>query len=195
MKQTIETVCVYCGSSSNIDPDFFTETERMGQLIAQEGWGLVYGGGRVGLMGTVADATLNAGGEVTGIIPWHIQQREIEHTDLTSLHVVDTMHERKQMMVDKSDAFIILPGGLGTMDETFEILTWKQLGLHDKPVVIVNLKGYWTPFVQLIENMSKEGLIRKDDKNLFHVVDNVTDVAETIHTAPRERFDPTTKWI
>ena len=118
---------------------------QLGTLLGQNGHQLVYGGGRVGLMGIIADATLAAGGPVVGIIPEHIQVLEVEHTGLSELLVVDSMHTRKRMMVDRSDAFVVLPGGLGTLDETFEILTWKQLRLHDKPIVVANIDGYWDP--------------------------------------------------
>jgi hypothetical protein len=132
---------------------------------------------------------------VIGIIPEHIQEREVQHTDLTELHVVDTMHVRKQMMVDKSQAFIILPGGLGTLDELFELLTWKQLGLHDKPIVIVNIDGYWEKLLETINHIAGVGFMRKEDKGLFVSVDRVEDVAAAIKNAPTEKFDPTTKWI
>ncbi len=195
MTNNIQNVCVYCGSSSRVDDKFKEAATLMGQLIAKENWGVVYGGGRVGLMGLVADAALENGGSVIGIIPEHIQEREVEHNDLTELHVVDTMHVRKQMMVDKSQAFVILAGGLGTLDELFELLTWKQLGLHDKPIVIVNINGYWTKMLDAVKHIAGEGFMRDEDLDLFMVVDRVEDVPEAIKNAPVEKFDPTTKWI
>lgn len=191
----INNVCVYCGSSSNVDDAFKKAAVDLGKAVAGEGWGVVYGGGRVGLMGLVADSVLEAGGKVVGIIPEHIQSREVEHTDLTELHVVDTMHVRKQMMVDRSEAFVILPGGIGTLDEFFELVTWKQLGLHDKPIVIVNLNGYWSKLIETVENIANEGFMRMDDLKMYHVVDKIEDVVETLKNAPTEKFDPTTKWI
>ena len=191
----ITNVCVYCGSSSKVDEAFKTAATTLGGLIASEGWGVVYGGGRVGLMGLVADSALTAGGNVTGIIPSHIEEREVQHDELTELHVVDTMHVRKQMMVDKSQAFVILPGGLGTLDELFELLTWKQLGLHDKPIVIVNMKGYWERLLSAVQNIADEGFMRQDDLKMFIVVEDVKDVPEALKNAPSEKFDPTTKWI
>ncbi len=167
----------------------------MGKFIAAEGWGIVYGGGRVGLMGLVADAALEAGANVVGIIPEHIQEREVEHHGLTELHIVDTMHVRKQMMVDKSQGFVILAGGLGTLDELFELLTWKQLGLHDRPIVIVNIDGYWTKFLELLDSVAEAGFMRKDDRKMFVVVDTVEEVVEALKSAPIEKFDPSTKWI
>ena len=191
----IKNVCVYCGSSSRVDDAFKEAATKMGALIAAEKWGVVYGGGRVGLMGLVADSAMGAGGEVIGIIPSHIEEREVQHDELTELHVVDTMHVRKQMMVDRSQAFVILAGGLGTLDELFELLTWKQLGLHDKPIVIVNINGYWTKLLSAINNIADEGFMRQEDKGMFVVVDTVEEVPQAIKNAPSEKFDPTTKWI
>ncbi len=191
----IKNVCVYCGSSSNVDDIYKEQATKMGGIIASEGWGVVYGGGRVGLMGLVADAALDNGGKVYGYIPEHIQEREVEHTDLSELHIVDTMHVRKQMMVDRSQAFVILAGGLGTLDEFFELATWKQLGLHDKPIVLVDIDGYWTKMVEAIHNIAEKGFMRDTDLELFTVVKSVEDVAQTLKEAPREKFDPATKWI
>ena len=191
----IKNVCVYCGSSSKVDDIYKEAATKIGQMVAAEGWGVVYGGGRVGLMGLVADGALEKGASVVGIIPEHIQGREVQHNDLTELIVVETMHVRKQMMVDQSQAFIILTGGLGTLDELFEILTWKQLGLHDKPIVIVNINGYWTKMLAALEHIAGEGFMRKEDLGMFIVVDSVDEVIEAIKNAPNEKFDPTTKWI
>lgn len=190
-----QNICVYCGSSSRVDDVYKQQAVKLGKIIADKGWGVVYGGGRVGLMGLVADSALENGAPVIGIIPSHIQEREVEHNDLTELHIVDTMHVRKQMMVDKSQAFVILAGGLGTLDELFELLTWKQLGLHDKPIVIVNIEGYWTKLLDSIEHIASVGFMRSEDLKLFLVVDNVDQVPEALDNAPIEKFDPTTKWI
>lgn len=195
MGNEIQNVCVYCGSSSKVDDAYKQAAKKMGQLISNEGWGVVYGGGRVGLMGLVADAALENNGKVVGIIPEHIQEREVEHNDLTELHIVDTMHVRKQMMVDRSQAFVILAGGLGTLDELFELLTWKQLGLHDKPIVIMNINGYWTKMLDAVKHIAGEGFMRQEDLDLFMVVNKVEDVPSAIKNAPVEKFDPTTKWI
>ncbi|PZQ47652.1 MAG: TIGR00730 family Rossman fold protein [Micavibrio aeruginosavorus] len=191
----IQSVCVYCGSSSRVDQSYKDAAVELGKMLAANKWDLVYGGGRVGLMGLVADSALSAGSKVVGIIPKHIQAREIEHTDLTELHIVDTMHVRKQMMVDRADAFVILAGGLGTLDEFFEILTWKQLGLHDKPVVMVNVNGYWTKMVEAIRYIADQKFMREEDFGMFQVVDSVADVAQALSNAPHERFDPSSKWI
>lgn len=191
----IKSVCVYCGSSNNVDKDFKDAAAALGKILAENGMSTVYGGGHVGLMGIVADTAITTGGKVIGIIPKHIADKEIAHTGLTQLHVVDSMHERKQMMVDRSDAFLILPGGLGTMDEFFEIFTWWQLGLHDKPIIIVNLKGYWTPLIKLVENIVTEGFAREADLNHMIIVDDVSDVPEALANAKSETVDPQTKWM
>ena len=191
----IKNVCVYCGSSSNVDDVYKDAATKLGAALAAEKWGVVYGGGRVGLMGLVADSALKNGTSVVGIIPEHIQEREVQHEDLTELHVVDTMHIRKQMMVDRSDAFIVLAGGLGTLDELLELLTWKQLGLHDKPIVIVNINGYWSKMLEAITHIANIGFMRQEDLEMFLTVDKVEDVAETLQNAPDQKFDPTTKWI
>ncbi len=167
------TVCVYCGSSADVAQVYRDTAANLGRLLAENRIGVVYGGGRVGLMGLLADAALAAGGAVTGIIPRHIEEMEVAHQMLTELVVVDTMHQRKRLMVDRSEAFVILPGGLGTLDEAFEILTWKQLGLHDRPIVIVNIRGYWDPLLALIRHAVREGFIRAQHATLFREVTEV----------------------
>jgi len=191
----VSTICVYLGSSSRCDEIHKTTTHAFGQLMAKSGLSLVYGGGRVGLMGMLADSVLEAGGKVTGIIPEHISKREIQHNELTELHVVDSMHTRKRMMVDLSDAFVVLSGGIGTLDELCEIMTWKQLGMHDKPIVIVNVAGYWTPFLAMIDNVIAGKFMREEDRRLFTVVDNIEDAIKALSDAPSETFDPSSKWI
>ncbi len=191
----IKSVCVYCGSSSRVDQAYKDAAVELGKALAANKWDLVYGGGRVGLMGLVADSALSSGSKVVGIIPKHIQAREVEHTDLTELHIVESMHIRKQMMVDRGDAFVILAGGLGTLDEFFEILTWKQLGLHDKPVVMVNINGYWTKMIEAIRHIAQEKFMRDEDLAMFQVVDTVAEVPAALSNAPNQRFDPSTKWI
>ena len=178
------SVCVYCGSSSRVADVHKDAAHMLGDGLARRGIRLVYGGGRVGLMGIAADAALAAGGHVVGIIPEHIQAAEIEHTGLTELHVVDSMHTRKRMMVDRSDAFVVLPGGLGTLDEAFEILTWKQLGLHDKPVVIVDVDGYWRPLLGLVDHMVAQGFAQPAHLALFTVVDDVDGVFAALAHEP-----------
>ena len=191
----IENICVYCGASARVGDVYKNMAARMGTLIAASGYGLVYGGGKSGLMGIVADAVLAGGGPAIGIIPAMLRQREVQHTGLTELVVVDSMHVRKQMMVDRSDAFVILPGGLGTLDEMFEGLTWKQLGIHGKPVVLVNFNGYWDPVITVMDRMTEEGFMRLEDRDMCIVVDTPEDVIVAIEKAPREVIDPSSKWI
>lgn len=179
-----KSVCVYCGASSRVADLYKDAAHALGEGLGRRDIQLVYGGGRVGLMGIVADAALAAGGSVVGIIPEHIQSAEIEHTGLTELHVVDSMHTRKRMMVDRSDAFIVLPGGLGTMDETFEVLTWKQLRLHDKPIVIVDVDGYWRPLLGLIDHMVAQGFAQHGHRGLFTVVNAVDEVFDALAEEP-----------
>lgn len=185
--KTLSSVCVYCGASAQVADVHKEAAHALGDGLARRGIRLVYGGGRVGLMGIVADAALAAGGEVVGIIPDHIQSSEIEHTGLTELHVVDSMHTRKRMMVDKSDAFVILPGGLGTLDEAFEVLTWKQLRLHDKPIIIADVDGYWRPLLGLIDHMVAQGFARIDRNRLYRVADQIDSVFTALEDAPDPR--------
>ncbi|SMH35881.1 LOG family protein [Azospirillum agricola] len=186
--KTLSSVCVYCGASSQVADIHKQAAHALGDGLARRGIRLVYGGGRVGLMGIAADAALAAGGEVVGIIPEHIQSAEVEHTGLTELHVVDSMHTRKRMMVEKSDAFVVLPGGLGTLDEAFEILTWKQLQLHDKPIVIADVDGYWRPLLGLVDHMVAQGFARVDQKKLYAVADHIDGVFDALEASPLARI-------
>jgi len=167
------TLCVYCASSADIAQPYKDAAVELGRMAAERGIDIVYGGGRVGLMGLVADTALAAGGQVTGIIPGHIAAMEVAHQTLTELIVVKTMHERKKMMFDRSDAFIILPGGMGTLDEMLEILTWKQLGLHDKPVILANIDGYWDRLLAVIDHGVAEGFIRPKHARLLQEVRDI----------------------
>ena len=191
----VRSICVYCGSSGRVAQRYRRSAERLGTEIGGRGMRLIYGGGRVGLMGLTADAVLAAGGAVVGIIPEHIQVLEVEHTGLTELHIVDSMHTRKRMMFERSDAFVVLPGGLGTLDETFEIITWKQLGLHDKPIVIVDDGGYWKPLLELLEHMIDGGFARVEHLDLFRVVDDVDHVFDALALAPEPAIAPEAKWL
>ena len=151
--QQIQRLCVYCGSSAGTDPRYREAARELGAGLAARGIELIYGGGRNGLMGIAADAALAGGGRVTGIIPVHLQHREAAHQGLSDLVVVADMHQRKRVMAERADAFAALPGGVGTLDETIEILSWRQLGLHDKPVFIVDIAGYWSPLAELFEHI------------------------------------------
>jgi uncharacterized protein (TIGR00730 family) len=152
-------ICVYCGSRHGLRPAYAQAARRLGEAIGQRGWQLVYGGGHVGLMGEVAEATLAAGGTVVGVITEALMQREVGHRGLTELHVVRTMHERKQLMAERADVFIALPGGIGTMEELFEVWTWRQLGYHDQPIGLLNVEGYYDAFLHLCGQMVAEGFL------------------------------------
>nr|WP_185961302.1 TIGR00730 family Rossman fold protein [Telmatospirillum sp. J64-1] len=174
----LRSLCVFCGASTGSDPAHLQAARRLGSAMAARNIRLVYGGGHVGLMGTVADAVLDGGGEVVGIIPEHLVRAEAAYREITELLVVDSMHTRKRAMFDRSDAFCVLPGGLGTMDETFEILTWKQLRLHDKPVILVNQNGYFDPLLGLIDSIIAQGFAHSDVARLYEVVADAEDVLD-----------------
>lgn len=158
------TVCVYAGSNPGVDPAHAEAARALGTLLAEQGTGLVYGGGRVGLMGVVADAVLAAGGNAVGIIPRALDRREVAHQGLTELVVVGTMHERKALMAERSDAFIALPGGLGTIEELVEAATWTQLGIHRKPIGLLDSAGYWKPFDAFLEHAVASGFVRPEHR-------------------------------
>jgi uncharacterized protein (TIGR00730 family) len=163
----MKRVCVFCGSKTGNDPVYAESARQLGRLLARRGLGLVFGGGHVGLMGVLADAILGAGGEAIGVIPQGLEERELAHEGLTQLHVVATMHERKALMADMSDAFIALPGGFGTADELFEILTWGQLGLHAKPVGLINVGGFFTPLLAWLDHTVATGFVRPKHRRLL----------------------------
>lgn len=191
----IKSVCVYCGSSSRVKDIYKKAAQRTGQTIANAGWNLIYGGAKSGLMGMTADAAMDSGGRVEGVMVESLIQYELQHDGLTQLHIVPTMHERKQKMVDLSDAFVILPGGLGTMDEFFEVITWKQIGLHAKPVIIMNIDGYWDHLDQLIDHIGEEAFMRRASKDyLYTVVDGVDKIVDAIKNADEMDYDPSGKW-
>ena len=160
-------ICVFCGSSPGRRPSYAAAARELGALFARRGIGLVYGGGNVGLMGVVADAALASGGEVVGVIPRPLVDRELAHARLTQLIVVDSMHERKRRMHDLSDGFIALPGGFGTLDELFEALTWAQLGMHRKPCGLLDVDNFWEPLWQLVERQTAEDFVRPHHKKLL----------------------------
>ena len=181
----IKSACVYCGSSSTSNPIFDAPTLELGKSLADSKITLVYGGGSPGLMGKVANACLDANGSVIGIIPDHILKLEVRHNQLTELHVVDNMHTRKMMMADKADAFVIMPGGLGTLDEAFEIMTWKYLGVHNKPIIIANIDGYWDPLLALINHMGDHKFVREEHKGTFVVANTVADVMAILNSTEK----------
>ncbi|MGY2131872.1 LOG family protein [Hymenobacter sp. HD11105] len=160
----MKSVAVYCGSSAGHNEIYRQQAEAMGQVLAESNMTLVYGGGRVGLMGAVADSTLRHGGQVIGVIPDFLAAKELAHLGLTKLHVVKSMHERKLLMADLAEGFVAMPGGYGTLEELFEVLTWAQLGLHRKPVAVLNVGGYYDQLLALLDTMSGEGLLRRENR-------------------------------
>lgn len=187
MGHSVKSVCVYCASSNGADPRFADAADAIGSSIARAGLRMVYGGGQVGLMGRATDAALAAGGEVVGVIPRGLFSREVAHTRLTQLHEVASMHERKQLMFELSDAFVALPGGYGTLEELAEITTWAQLGLHRKPIVLVDVDGFWAPFVALLDRMVDAGFVKARNRMLVRdpvPVDQVLDAIAHYHAPP-----------
>jgi uncharacterized protein (TIGR00730 family) len=172
----IRSVCVFCGSAPGARPSYSRAAEEMGVALAKAGLTLVYGGGKLGLMGIVADAVLKAGGRVVGVIPRMLIERECAHPNLTSQHVVTTMHERKTLMADMSDAFVGLPGGMGTFDELVEIITWAQLGLHAKPVILANIENYYAPLYAMLDNAVQEKFVTVESRNRWRNAESVPDV-------------------
>jgi uncharacterized protein (TIGR00730 family) len=165
---SISSVCVFCGSATGNDPRFAEAARTLGALLATRGIGLVYGGASVGLMGIVADAVLAGGGRVVGVIPKGLADRELAHRGLTELHVVGSMHERKALMASRADAFVALPGGLGTLDELFEIVTWAQLGLHRAPIGVLDPSDYYAHLFAFLERAEKDGLVRAERRPTIH---------------------------
>jgi uncharacterized protein (TIGR00730 family) len=168
-------VLVFCGSGPGRRPEYMTAAAELGRRLAAEGLGTVYGGASVGMMGAVADGALGAGGEVTGVIPRQLVDRELAHPGLSELHVVASMHERKALMLSLADAVVALPGGAGTMDELFEVLTWSQLGLHEKPVGLLNIAGYYTSLLSFLDHAVNERLLRAQQRDSLIVADAVAD--------------------
>ena len=179
----IRSICVYCGSGSGADPAFVEAARKLGHMLAKAGIRLVYGGGRIGLMGEVARAVLEGGGNVTGIIPEFLKARELMLPDAQELHVVKDMHERKQLMFDKADAFIALPGGIGTLEELVEQMTWAQLGRHDKPILIADIKGFWRPLLSLLAHMRQNGFVREGLEVKYLVAERIEDAIDMIRLA------------
>jgi len=184
----LTSLCVFCGSQAGSDPVFAAAATVLGGSLARNRVNLVYGGGRVGLMGVLADATLKGGGTVTGVIPTFLKDKELAHTGATEMVVVPDMHTRKRVMFERSDAFCILPGGVGTLEEMFEVVTWRQLHLHNKPIIVANVAGYWTDLVRLFDRMIAEGFAHRGHETLITVVDQAEDVvavAEAEMQAPK----------
>lgn len=184
----VTSLCVYCASSIRVDQTYKDAAVRLGEILAARRITLVFGGGRVGLMGLIADAVMAAGGEAIGVIPRHLEEAEVGHQTVTKLHIVENMHVRKEMMFLLADAFAVLPGGLGTLDETFEMITWRQLGLHDKPIVLVDVAGFWQPLLHLVNHICETGFAAPHARDLFTTVPSVDDLLPTIEAMPESHL-------
>ncbi len=170
MPQAFRSICVFCGARAGVNPAYASEARDVGVMLARNGWRLVYGAGDIGIMGEVARAALEAGAATMGVIPTHLMSREQGRTDLATLVITETMHERKKVMFANSDAILVLPGGAGSLDEFFEVLTWRQLGLHGKPILLLNSSGYWTPLADLIEHIIAQGFAEPNLREFFEMV-------------------------
>ena len=188
----LSSVCVFCGSNGGADPAYLAAAEAVGAGLAQRGIRIVYGGGRVGLMGALADSARAAGGEVVGVMPQALVDREIGHTGISDLRVVDTMHERKALMVELADAFVALPGGIGTLEELFEVYTWAQLGIHAKPLALLDVAGYYEPLAAFLDHAVAQRFLRAESRAMLAIADSIEGVLETF-----ERWRPPAmhKWI
>lgn len=169
----MKRICVFCGSRKGTSPVYASEASRLGIALAQRGYGLVFGAGHVGLMGVVADAVRNSGGETIGVIPKSLMERELAHSALTDLRIVESMHDRKALMAGLSDAFLAIPGGFGTLDELFEILTWAQLQFHEKPIGLLNINGFYDPLLTWIERAIADDFVKAKNRELLIVENDV----------------------
>lgn len=180
---TLRSVCVFCGSRSGTDPAYAAEARALGQTIAQNGWRLVYGAGDVGLMGEVARSAITAGAATMGVIPTHLLNREKGKRDLSQLVITEDMHERKKVMFMNSDAIVVLPGGAGSLDEFFEVLTWRQIGLHGKPIFLLNTNGYWNPLLALADHVIAQGFAESSMRDFYTAAPDVASLAAALRAA------------
>lgn len=176
----LRKICVYCGSGPGCNPAYMAAAKQFGRLCAKQGIGIVYGGSNIGIMGEIAQSALDAGGNVTGILPKFWYDSPLMHKHLSELIITETMHERKQRMFELSDAFVALPGGIGTLEELAEMLTWNQIGQHTKPIVIANIEGFWQPLITLLDHMSADEFIRDGLKVAYEVANTVEDILPAI---------------
>jgi uncharacterized protein (TIGR00730 family) len=177
------TLCVYCGSRAGARPAYTAVAQQLGASVGRRGWGLVYGGGRVGLMGTVADAALSAGAHVAGVIPESLMRWEVGHTGLSELKVVQTMHERKQAMAERADAFVALPGGIGTFEELFEVWTWRHLGYLQQPIGLLDIDGYYEPLLAFLRHTASEGFVNEAQMSMLIARTEVESLLDALHAA------------
>lgn len=191
MEQQVHRLTVFTGSSPGNSPAYLQTVQDFGRDVAEAGYGIVFGGGHVGLMGAVADAALNAGGEVIGVMPQSLADREVPHQGLTRLVMVPDMHARKARMAELGDAFVALPGGAGTLEELFEIWTWQQLGLHTKPVALYNVDGFWDPLITMLDHMQEQGFIRQTFRDALIIAEDTQGLLAAIADWPPETSSKT----
>lgn len=194
--KTIQSIGVYCSSYEGLDEVYRNAAIELGQQLAEQQITMIYGGGTQGLMGDISKAVMNNGGRVIGFMPRHLEEFEEPNWNITELHMVDTMHTRKRMMFEHSEAFFILPGGFGTLDETFEIITWEQLKLHAKPIIFINIKNYWSPLQDLTSNIFNQGFAKSEHKKFFKFVNTIPEAFQALDKAPESIMSaPVVEWM
>lgn len=194
--KTIQSIGVYCSSYEGLDEVYKNAAVELGQHLAEKKITMIYGGGALGLMGKVSKAVMDHGGRVVGFMPRHLEEFEKPNLDITELHMVDTMHTRKRMMFEHADAFFILPGGFGTLDETFEIITWEQLKLHDKPIIFININNYWSPLKDLLSNIFNQGFALNEHKKFFKFVNTIPEAFEALQRTPESTIsESVAEWV
>lgn len=193
--ENIKTICVYCGASQSTEEVYKQAARDLGKVLADNEIRLVYGGGRLGLMGLVADGVLENGGNAIGFTTEYLNEFEGGHVGLDELHVVDTMHTRKMKMSEHADAFAILPGGFGTLDELFEIITWKQLKIHDKPIILININNYWDPLIALAKHIIEVKFARPEHANIFKVINSAPDLISALKGEPEPKIGFSGEWV
>jgi uncharacterized protein (TIGR00730 family) len=192
----IQAIGVFCSSYDSIDDVYKNVASELGQQLAEHQISMVYGGGVKGLMGRVADSVMAHGGKVIGFMPHHLKEFEAPNWTITEMHMVDTMHTRKRLMFEHSDAFIVLPGGFGTLDETFELITWRQLQLHDKPIIFLNVNNYWTHLQELTQNIFDQRFAKPEHRDCFKFVNTVPEAFQALLKAPEPApHEPVAEWI
>ena len=193
--KTPQAICVYCSSKDEVADVYKDAAYDLGQMLAEKGITLVYGGGDKGLMGTAAHSTMDAGGCVIGFMPRHLQNIERPDLNITEFHFVDTMHERKQKMFDNADAFFVLPGGFGTLEEVFEVITWRQIGLHEKPIIFININNYWSPLKAVVDTIFSQKFALSHQQAFFHFADSVCKAFEYVAAIPEPCKSGSIEWM
>lgn len=194
MSTSKRSIAVFCGSASRVAPEYHEAARAVGRAIVSQGHRLVYGAGNVGLMGLVADEVLSAGGEAFGVIPQFLVDLEVVHHGLTELSIVPTMHDRKRVMAENADGFLVLPGGLGTIDEMIEVVTWRQLRLHEKPIVLVDVAGFWQPLLGLVDHLIRQGFVQEYDRGVMTPIADPEEAVRVAAAPAVELVRPELKW-